>query len=85
MNIVAFMVKSLSFLTKQQIENLLLRLQGMEWRKHYVDNGPDEYRCPGYCVHPLVRNIEPTFPLTHDADCDYGISIKELQIALDKE
>lgn len=70
-------------MTKKQIDNILIRLQGMEWHFHRVDNGPDEYRCPGYCIRPLYKGVMPE--LIHDDDCDYKITMDELQTALNKE
>ncbi len=70
-------------MTKEQLDAIMFRLQQMEWGFHRVDNGPDEYRCPGHCIRPMVRGVMPS--LVHDNDCDYKLIMDDIQTEINKE
>lgn len=67
-------------MTQDQLEDILYKLKEMEWRLHRVDNGPDEYHCPGHCCIPLFKNQYPEF-FVHTKDCDY----KSIMDMIEKE
>lgn len=66
-------------MTEDQLRSILWKLKEMEWHFHYVDNGPDEYRCPGLCCAPMPGGKDPI--LEHEKDCEF----KEVMDLIEKE